>query len=531
MSDNARVNSEHQCSTSKQSQQTHETRNYEEGVQDEPVQYDVSGIFEEVEDIQMYNKGGHHPIHLGDILDGRFEVVHKLGSGGFANAWFCYETTTKKWKAVKVMSADHSSDTEIGIYEHLRKKASLEQLEAYHITIPSESFWLDGPNGRHLCFVMPILGHSMSHWRLRLDSTQKETEAQVQSGCRQIVEAVQFLHRNGICHGDLKPQNVLMKLDGLDTMDRDQVIELLGEPELIEVETVSGDPPQPKAPEYVVCPVSSSWCKSLISSSVAIVDFGESFFVEAPPKRPGHTAIYAAPEVFFEGSWPPGLYSDIWSLACTIFEIRDGGPLFMSLSRPGLYHSLSDLELFIGALPEPFRAARTNMIRGAPSEPDLRFFGDGFWPDHFGGFETEEIEPLTYTCEELKQARDERIKDTGYSTILEATLGRERLRRRSLAERKDLSDGDKEDNMFIRYRFHREGVIHLSALLCKMLKYNPRERLTIDQVLDDPWISPRSCSPTVCQVHTAPEGTPSFTSAFTNVLSWLMEWAMWGCAS
>ena len=40
------------------------------------------------EDPNWYRPGGYHPIHLGDRLkDGRYEIVHKLGFGGFATVW------------------------------------------------------------------------------------------------------------------------------------------------------------------------------------------------------------------------------------------------------------------------------------------------------------------------------------------------------------------------------------------------------------------------------------------------------------
>lgn len=41
--------------------------------------------------LQDYGHGGHHPVHLGDILghQQRYRVLHKLGTGGFANVWLC----------------------------------------------------------------------------------------------------------------------------------------------------------------------------------------------------------------------------------------------------------------------------------------------------------------------------------------------------------------------------------------------------------------------------------------------------------
>jgi serine/threonine protein kinase len=42
----------------------------------------------DAEPIHRYRPGGYHPIHLGDTLkSGRYQVLHKLGWGGYATVW------------------------------------------------------------------------------------------------------------------------------------------------------------------------------------------------------------------------------------------------------------------------------------------------------------------------------------------------------------------------------------------------------------------------------------------------------------
>jgi hypothetical protein len=42
----------------------------------------------DVEPIHRYRPGGYHPIHLGDSLKfGRYQILHKLGWGGYATVW------------------------------------------------------------------------------------------------------------------------------------------------------------------------------------------------------------------------------------------------------------------------------------------------------------------------------------------------------------------------------------------------------------------------------------------------------------
>jgi hypothetical protein len=46
------------------------------------------------EDLLKYRQGGYHPVHLGDLFkNGRYEIHHKLGWGGFATVWLANDKT------------------------------------------------------------------------------------------------------------------------------------------------------------------------------------------------------------------------------------------------------------------------------------------------------------------------------------------------------------------------------------------------------------------------------------------------------
>ena len=54
----------------------------------------LAGTQDRVENLEDYQAGGYHPIHLGDHLGnaGRYRVIHKLGHGGFSTVWL--------WRAI-----------------------------------------------------------------------------------------------------------------------------------------------------------------------------------------------------------------------------------------------------------------------------------------------------------------------------------------------------------------------------------------------------------------------------------------------
>lgn len=194
-------------------------------------------------------------------------MAHRLGSGGFGIVWLCYDNVHKKWIAVKIMTANASEERrEEKIYDHLRRRASPKELAESHLVVPLEEFWIEGPNGRHLCLVLPVLGGSVKQWRGGLEPRDEMMSRDLKKFCFQVTEAVRFLHRCGICHGDLKPANILLTVHGIEDMGKEELEELLGEPEAWEVETRSGDPPAPRGPEYIVCPPQEQWWKNTLTA-------------------------------------------------------------------------------------------------------------------------------------------------------------------------------------------------------------------------------------------------------------------------
>ncbi|KAI0406888.1 kinase-like domain-containing protein [Xylaria palmicola] len=276
---------------------------------------------EGVENVEDYQLGGLYPVEMSDMLDGRYKVCQKLGSGVSATVWLCYEKNMKKWRAVKINRASRSRDEipQLKVAKLVEKHGdSLQLLTENSITTPLETFHIEGPNGRHLCIVLPLLGPTVSEWRrlsLGLDADR------ITKVCYQFTRSLHFLHSNGICHGDFHPQNIHMRLkdDGLDHLDSEDLLELLGLPNRDSVFTIWGE-----------------------------LEFGQAFEASSPPTLLKTPVEYAAPEVLY-GGVSLGPAADIWSLANTIMELRTGRLIYGD--------PLWRMESLAGPIPAPFRAA------------------------------------------------------------------------------------------------------------------------------------------------------------------------------
>ena len=63
---------------------------------------------DDVERLDNYRPGGYHPIRIGDNLQERYRIVHKLGYGSFSTTWLARDEQLAKYVAVKVGTADSS---------------------------------------------------------------------------------------------------------------------------------------------------------------------------------------------------------------------------------------------------------------------------------------------------------------------------------------------------------------------------------------------------------------------------------------
>lgn len=158
-----------------------------------------TSIYEDLEDREEYKPGGYHPVHLGDTLgdDDRYRVLHKLGNGEFATVWLCRDIEARKYVAVKIITAEksHQDCPELNVMKLSNSKDN--KIENDKIAIPQNYFWINGPNGSHLCLVLLVLGPHLPNALFSIDN-YGEISRKV---ALQVVQGLKFLHSNGLCHG------------------------------------------------------------------------------------------------------------------------------------------------------------------------------------------------------------------------------------------------------------------------------------------------------------------------------------------
>ena len=141
----------------------------------------------------------------GSVVDGRYRVVERLGSGGMADVWLAEDAHLQRRVALKVLHARFAQDREF--VERFRREAE----HAAGLQHPNVVAVFDRGefDGTYYIAMQYVEGNSL---KALIDAGL--TSEQSVHLVRQVLEAARFAHQHGIVHRDLKPQNVIVDPEG-----------------------------------------------------------------------------------------------------------------------------------------------------------------------------------------------------------------------------------------------------------------------------------------------------------------------------
>jgi eukaryotic-like serine/threonine-protein kinase len=148
---------------------------------------------------------------LPSVVGGRYRIVRAIGRGGMATVYLADDPKHRRQVAVKVLHP-HVARA-IGRLRFMREIEIAARLSHPHILPLHDSGEIsaadgDGDDATFLFFVSPFVpGESL---RERLKSARVPSERVGRLGC-EIALALDYAHREGIVHLDIKPGNVLLQ--------------------------------------------------------------------------------------------------------------------------------------------------------------------------------------------------------------------------------------------------------------------------------------------------------------------------------
>ncbi|KAI8017913.1 hypothetical protein LOK49_LG04G01368 [Camellia lanceoleosa] len=411
-----------------------------------------SGSEEEDEGIDSYRKGGYHAVRVGDSFSGgRYIAQRKLGWGQFSTVWLAYDIQSSRYVALKIQkSAPQFAQAALHEIEVLSAIADGNPSNNKCVVQLVDHFKHTGPNGQHLCMVLEFLGDSLL--RLIKYSHYKGLELnKVREICKCILNALDYLHRElGIIHTDLKPENILL----ISTIDpnkdpiRSGLTPILERPEgnpnggatmnIVEKQLKRR---ARKAVARIGRRASMGGvggstkverCLDGIDMRCKVVDFGNACWADKQFAEEIQTRQYRAPEVILCSGYSSSV--DMWSFACTAFELATGEMMFTPKGGQGFSDDEDHLALMMELLG---KMPRKIAVGGARSKDYFDRHGD------------------------LKRIR--RLKYWPLDRLL-----------------------------VDKFKFSDNDAHEFSEFLCPLLDFAPENRPTAQQCLQHPWLNIRN---------------------------------------
>jgi hypothetical protein len=201
-----------------------------------------------------------------------------VGEGTFGKVLECWDRDTREHVAVKVIRAvpkyRDAAMIEIRIFDQLHAIDPQHNSGIIHL-----KRWFDYCN--HVCMVFPLCGTSLFDY-MRNNQFQPLYLPVIRSIARQLFTSLAALHRHGIIHTDLKPENLLFRDTRMTPVNVEQRV------------------------QHEWGPVQSDTCQSpltatqVLSPELVVVDFGSAVARTDHRSRVVGTRHYRAPEVMWE---------------------------------------------------------------------------------------------------------------------------------------------------------------------------------------------------------------------------------------
>ncbi|KAF2021453.1 kinase-like protein [Aaosphaeria arxii CBS 175.79] len=356
------------------------------------------------ESLDYYGPDLFHPVYIGDLYkEGRYRIEQKLGWGCSSTVWRARDIYDNKFVAIKVLAAriSQSDNKELRILQRFRD-SSLEHLGRKHVLHLLDHFYHKGINGNHLCIVTEPLGETLDDYTFRQKPIRRLCESECRQFSRQLLLALDFMHKCHVVHGDLSSTNIMFPLPEYYSYDK---------PWIGKVTRHNGKSLECGVPTHLVANATTfieheKKREALDSLFVKVVDFSSSFFDDEYPHSVAVAEPLTPPEMVFKR--PLSKAIDVWQLACITYWAATRQDIFELLNEdkraliPQIFEYIgqSTAEWLLGAMIE---AIGNGMWKAIP-KPCVFSFGKNtledivrrvvYWPDKLPNIKVKEAEEI-----------------------------------------------------------------------------------------------------------------------------------------
>src|SRR5579859_2465835 len=170
---------------------------------------------------------------------GKYEIVSRLGHGGMGEVYKAFHPQLHRYVALKFLLTTAETDPDF-IARFQQEAQAVARLRHPHIV---QVFDFDVQDGKPYMVMEFVEGETLAQ-RLANYHRNKQTMpiSEVVQLFQQLCSAVDYAHKQGMLHRDLKPQNVLINMQGDAVLTDFGLAKMLGVSGLTASNTVMGTP-------------------------------------------------------------------------------------------------------------------------------------------------------------------------------------------------------------------------------------------------------------------------------------------------
>lgn len=257
------------------------------------------------------DENGQFVCNPGEIIRGEYKILNILGEGQFGRVIMVQDLKTLKKSALKMLRNADAYRSQGRLEAMTLKDIAALDTDGTSLCIKLlNTFEYHG----HICIEFEALGLSVLHF-LQDNDFAPFPANHIRHIAYQLCHSVNFLHKNGITHTDLKPDNFLF----VDSSYKNYHSSKLNRDIRIARRT-----------------------------DIRLIDFGSAVYDTDYHTTTISNRFYRAPEVILKLGWSQPV--DVWSLACVFFELYSG-PVLFPTQDDDLEH-LVVMEKRLGAFPD-----------------------------------------------------------------------------------------------------------------------------------------------------------------------------------
>lgn len=230
---------------------------------------------------------GEMRVSIGDDIEYRYEILGHLGKGSFGEVLKAQDHEEKKTVALKIIKNKprfkEQAQSEIDILKFLMSKNADSKSNLV-------SFIRNFCFRNHLVLVFELLSENL-YEHLRSNNFRGLKVQQIKKFAYQVLKGLSCLESQNLIHCDIKPENLLIQAGK--------------------------------------------------TSSIKMIDFGSSCFVDRQVFTYIQSRFYRAPEIVLGMRYSPAI--DIWSFGCLLIELYNGIPLFPAENEKELIACITEV--------------------------------------------------------------------------------------------------------------------------------------------------------------------------------------------